>query len=145
MTLSKNIVDLAVKKQQRALDFSDEGEAELNRLYRRVHDNLRLALGVFISGDMVMARKLMQEKDELRILEREATDNHYQRLEEGRPETIETSAMHLDIIRDLKRINAHLTSVAYPILEQSGELRQSRLRSGKKSKNVSGKADPRPV
>ena len=141
----ENIVDLAVKKQQRALDFSDEGEAELNRLYRRVHDNLRLALGVFISGDMVMARKLMQEKDELRILEREATDNHYQRLEEGRPETIETSAMHLDIIRDLKRINAHLTSVAYPILEQSGELRQSRLRSGKKSKNVSGKADPRPV
>jgi hypothetical protein len=28
----------------------------------------------------------------------------------------------------MKRINAHLTSVAYPILEGTGELRASRLR-----------------
>jgi phosphate:Na+ symporter len=28
----------------------------------------------------------------------------------------------------LKRINGHLTSVAYPILEVAGELRDSRLR-----------------
>ena len=37
--------------------------------------------------------------------------------------------IHLDIIRDLKRINSHLTSVAYPILERSGELTASRLRA----------------
>ena len=36
--------------------------------------------------------------------------------------------MHLDILRDLKRINAHLASVAYPILETKGELDESRLR-----------------
>jgi len=49
-------------------------------------------------------------------------------LREGRPESIETSAIHLDVMRDLKRINGHLTSVAYPILEVAGELRDSRLR-----------------
>ena len=32
------------------------------------------------------------------------------------------------VMRDLKRINGHLTSVAYPILEFAGELRDSRLR-----------------
>ena len=31
------------------------------------------------------------------------------------------------MLRDLKRINAHLTTVAYPILEETGELRGSRL------------------
>ena len=36
--------------------------------------------------------------------------------------------MHLDILRDLKRINSHLTSVAYPILDAEGELRKSRLK-----------------
>ena len=36
----------------------------------------------------------------------------------------------LDILRDLKRIVAHLTSVAHPILEEEGELRSSRLRQG---------------
>ena len=51
------------------------------------------------------------------------------RLRDGLPETIETSALHLDVLRDLKRINAHLTTVAYPILEETGELRGSRLRA----------------
>jgi phosphate:Na+ symporter len=35
----------------------------------------------------------------------------------------------MDVIRDLKRIIAHLTTVAYPILEAGGELSTSRLRT----------------
>ena len=45
----------------------------------------------------------------------------------GSPQSIETSTLHLDIARDLKRIAAHIASVAYPILEQGGALRRSRL------------------
>jgi phosphate:Na+ symporter len=63
----------------------------------------------------------------LRIQEVDAADQHFGRLRDGRPESIETSSIHLDIVRDLKRINSHLTSVAYPILDAAGELRQSRL------------------
>jgi phosphate:Na+ symporter len=33
------------------------------------------------------------------------------------------------VIRDLKRINGHLASVAYPILEAAGELADTRLRT----------------
>ena len=33
------------------------------------------------------------------------------------------------LLRDLKRVNAHITSVAYPILDEVGQLRESRLRS----------------
>ncbi|MGI9524054.1 MAG: hypothetical protein ACR2PG_20665, partial [Hyphomicrobiaceae bacterium] len=53
-----------------------------------------------------------------------------QRIGEGRPETIDTSSLHLDVLRDLKRINSHVTSVAYPILERAGELADSRLING---------------
>ena len=35
----------------------------------------------------------------------------------------------MDVIRDLKRINGHLTSVAYPILEAAGELAETRLKT----------------
>ena len=52
-----------------------------------------------------------------------------ERLRDQRNETIETSGLHLDILRDLKRVNAHLISVAYPILDDTGELRETRLRS----------------
>jgi phosphate:Na+ symporter len=40
---------------------------------------------------------------------------------------IETSSLHLDIISDMRRINSFFCSTAYPILEQAGKLRKSRL------------------
>jgi phosphate:Na+ symporter len=90
-------------------------------------DNLHLATSVFMLGDIQAARRLLAEKDRMRDLEQEATDNHLQRLREGRLQSIETSALHIDIARDLKRIAAHIASVAYPILEQRGALRRTRL------------------
>ena len=50
------------------------------------------------------------------------------RLRAGRPESIETSSLHLDVLRDLKRIYSHICSVAYPVLEAAGELQPSRLK-----------------
>ncbi len=39
------------------------------------------------------------------------------------------SALHLDLLRDLKRVNGHLVAAAaYPVLEGQGELLASRLR-----------------
>jgi phosphate:Na+ symporter len=68
---------------------------------------------------------------EFRARERRLTERHLERLRSGKPESIETSSLHLDVLRDLKRINSHLTSVAYPILEAAGELSESRLRAKK--------------
>src|SRR5262249_32373369 len=104
-----------------------EGWAELQMLHARVVDNLRLALNVFATRDVALARRLLLEKTVMRAAEFEAADKHFARLKEGRAQSIETSSIHLDVIRDLKRINSHLTSVAYPILEAAGELAQSRL------------------
>jgi phosphate:Na+ symporter len=77
---------------------------------------------------MKLARRLLEEKVAFREMEWAASEGHYGRLRSGKAESIETSSLHLDILRDLKRINSHLTSVAYPILEAAGELTQSRLR-----------------
>jgi phosphate:Na+ symporter len=91
-------------------------------------DNLRLSMNVFTTRDIVLARRLVAEKTEMRDLEAKAADSHFARLREGRPESIETSSVHIDVIRDFKRINGHLTSVAYPILEAAGELANTRLK-----------------
>ena len=91
-------------------------------------EHMRLGFSVFLSGEVDVARRLIEEKTRFRDLERAAADNHMARLRSGRPESIETSSLHLDILRDLKRINSHITSVAYPILEQAGELRVRRLK-----------------
>jgi hypothetical protein len=49
-------------------------------------------------------------------------ESHLARLREGRPESIEPSSLHLDVLRDLKRIHSHICSAAYPVLEAAGEL-----------------------
>ncbi len=73
------------------------------------------------------ARLLLAEKVQIRDLERHITVNHLRRLKEQLPQALETSGLHIDIARDLKRIVSHLASVAYPILEEKGVLRRTRL------------------
>ena len=126
--IDKNLLDLVGKQIKYDLKFSKEGLGELDDILSRLRDHLRLALNVFMSGDRAQARSLFEQKEVFRDLEREAQERHFERLQEGVAASIETSALHLDLLRDMKRINAHLTSVAYPILEGAGELRQSRLR-----------------
>jgi phosphate:Na+ symporter len=126
--IDKSLLELAAKKNRLHLAFSPEGWAEIRALHTRVVDQMRLAMTVFVTRDLEMARQLVLEKDNIRQAERGATESHLRRLRDGTIASIETSALHLDILRDLKRINAHITSVAYPILEASGELRESRLR-----------------
>ena len=120
--IDKNLSELAAKKIKRKLQFSSEGAAELAAFHKRILDSLRIAFGVFMSGDVGEARKLIAEKAQLRSAELAAAERHLERLREGRPETLETTSLHLDVLRDLKRIHSHICSVAYPVLEAAGEI-----------------------
>ena len=128
--IDKNLMELAGKKIKKRYMFSSEGMAELKAIHAHVLENVRLALNVFTTRDLSLARRLVAEKTAMRESETVAAESHYARLREGRPESMETSSIHLDVIRDLKRINGHLTSVAYPILEAAGELANTRLKTG---------------
>ncbi|HER26960.1 MAG TPA: Na/Pi cotransporter family protein [Rhodospirillales bacterium] len=108
------------------MHFSPDGLNEIEALHRKVADNLKLALGIFISDDIKLARQLLAEKKIVNAMERRGAENHMARLREGRPESIETSALHMDILRDLKRIHSHIVAICYPVLEQAGELAQAK-------------------
>lgn len=127
--IDKSLMELAAKKIKKKYAFSTEGFEDIRAFHAQLMGNMRLAFNVFVSRDVALARRLLSGKATIRNLELKAAENHYLRLREGRPESIESSAIHLDVIRDLKRINGHLTSIAYPILEAAGELGESRLLS----------------
>lgn len=126
--IEKNLLELARKKIGKKLTFSEEGWRELNDMHARVVDNMRLAVNVFLTGDVDSARQLLEAKQRIGHLELDSSTRHLARLRDGQLASIETSAIHLDVLRDLKQINSHLTSVAYPILQQSGQLYSSRLK-----------------
>jgi phosphate:Na+ symporter len=126
--IDKNLMELAAKKIKHKYEFSKEGSAELEAFHKHTLENLKFAFSVFINQDIRTARKLIEEKTQLRAAELGSADSHLARLREGRPESIETSSLHLDVLRDLKRIHSHICSVAYPVLEAAGELQPNRLK-----------------
>jgi len=127
--VDKSLLGLAMKKLRRGLAFSEQGEGELLEIIDRLIANVRAAASLFMTGDDRAARLLAAEKEAFRSLEAEATASHFARLRAGRIDTAETSSLHLDALRDLKRVNAHLVAAAaYPVLERKGGLLVSRLR-----------------
>jgi phosphate:Na+ symporter len=115
--IDKHLLEIAAKKIKYKFGFSKKGAAELTAFYNRIIENLKLAFCVFMNQDVRIARTLIEEKTRLRTTELAYAESHLARLRAGLPESIETSSLHLDVLRDLKRIYSHICSVAYPVLE----------------------------
>jgi phosphate:Na+ symporter len=124
-----NLLGAANKMAKRGLTFSKSGQAELLGMIDRLIANVRNAASLFMTGDDRAARLLMAEKEAFRSMETASTDAHFDRLRSGRLDTTETSALHLDSLRNLKSVNTHIVAAAaYPVLEGTGGLLPSRLR-----------------
>jgi len=128
-TIERILIDIEDKKIRKGRSFSDAGMAEICELHARLIDNLRLGMSVFLNGSVRDAQKLLEEKARFRDLEHAYASTHLERLSGNTVQSIETSSLHIDLISDLKRINSHICSIAYPILESAGALAPSRLRS----------------
>jgi phosphate:Na+ symporter len=122
------LMDIEDKKINPGREFSEAGMSEIAELHRRLIDNLRLGMSVFLNGTVRDAQRLLEEKTRFRDLERAYAATHLERLSVNTLPSIETSSLHLDLISDLKRINSHICSIAYPILDSAGVLAPNRLR-----------------
>jgi phosphate:Na+ symporter len=120
--------DIEKKKIKAGRNFSEAGTLEITQLHGHLVDNLRLGMSVFLNGNLQDAKKLLEEKTRFRDMELAYATNHLNRLSVNTLQSIETSSLHLDLISDLKRINSHISSIAYPILDSAGALEPSRLR-----------------
>ena len=126
--IAQGIAAKARKKLKRGVDFSDAGWEELSGIHAEVQRNARLAFNVLMTGDVDTARDLAESKETIRRLEQESEESHHERLRAGITASRETSALHVDTIRDLKEINSLLVALTYPVLQREGMLRQTRLR-----------------
>ncbi|MDD2709491.1 MAG: Na/Pi cotransporter family protein [Verrucomicrobiae bacterium] len=115
--IDKNLAELAEKRITSQVEFSSDGWAELDEFFTKVQKNFELAVLAFTGRDKLLAEQLLWNKQFINKWERELRAKHFQRLHEGLVKSHESSAIHLDVLTNLKRINSHLSAVAYPILE----------------------------
>ena len=126
--IERIVSDIEEKKISQRLAFSEQGLGELDDLHARLVSNLRLGLSVFLNSDLRCAEQLLAEKERFRDLERAYSHKHLERLAGQSSRTIETSALHLDLIGNMKRLNSLFCSTAYPVLEAAGALHDTQLR-----------------
>jgi phosphate:Na+ symporter len=126
--IERIVRDIEEKKIAHRLSFSEEGLGELDDLQARLVTNLQLGLSVFLNNDLRCAERLLAEKERFRDLERAYSYKHLDRLAGQSLRAIETSALHLDLISDMKRLNSLFCSTAYPVLDAAGALHDTRLR-----------------
>lgn len=115
--IARNVASTASKRAKRALAFSETDRKENEAAIERARTNLRSAASVFMTEDARAARILIDEKAEFRKREAEALKDHLARLQ-VRAGNAESSALRLDLLRDLERINGYfIAGSAYPVLE----------------------------
>src|SRR3712207_9483800 len=78
---------------------------DITSMHAKLLEHLQLAASVLMFQDHGSARRLVSEKERFRDLERAVAQKHLDQLRSGRTAG-DTSTIQLDIVRDLKRIEA---------------------------------------
>lgn len=128
--IDRNLLLHASKRLKRGLLPDADDQAELIKLMDRLIANTRTAASLFLTEDGGTARSLAEEKLAFRVAEQKATTTHFALMRDGTTAASQSSALHLDLIRDMKLVNSHIVAAAaYPVLDRAGELLPSRLAS----------------
>ncbi|AKK01557.1 membrane protein [Pseudomonas chlororaphis] len=122
LKLASDLIERMLRKVQQQKtaqrrSFSDVGLEELAGLHSQLIANLRLGLSVFLSADRESARQLLREKRRFRAQERRMAHAHVSRLQRKVLQSLETSALHLELIADMRRLNSLFCGSAYVVLE----------------------------
>ena len=117
--IDRNLMPLAVKRINKGIMFSEEGLKEIALFHKKIMENFDMAISAFASQDRDLAGRVIRNKEDIGISERELVQAHLERLRKGLRESIETSHIHLDVIGNLARINSLITHAIYPILEDT--------------------------
>jgi phosphate:Na+ symporter len=116
--ISKEIGGAVRKLADREVAFSTEGLDELRQYHTKVLSKLNRVIEAFETGDHAKAEQTLQLGFKERILERRLHRTHLARLHNHRKETVETSAMHLTVLNNLRSIGEKVDNMARTILEE---------------------------
>jgi phosphate:Na+ symporter len=126
--VSLNLAERIKTIGKQSIRFSADEYKTLNDLAGIVRANMKLASAVLAAGDVEGARRLIAQKDTFRDMENRVFDTHYRSGTRRKRQDFVNSALFVAMVRDLHRINSHIVSAGYPIVEAAGLLRGTRLR-----------------
>lgn len=115
--IDKTLGEHVRKMADRNVRFSEEGVKELLSLMFEVESMFGEAVSAFVTRDKKAAKIVIARKKVVGQMERQLRNAHIHRLQKGTPESLESSAAHLDILSSWKVIASHCASIAYNVLQ----------------------------
>lgn len=117
--VDNQLLELASKKHHLKVEFSPEGWSELEEMHRAVSQIASLSISCFQRQDMDLAAKVIFHKRNVRKLEKRMRESHISRLVKGRPESINTSSIHFDVLGEYRRLVGLLSNHVYSVLKEN--------------------------
>ncbi|MGO7733203.1 Na/Pi cotransporter family protein [Rhizobium leguminosarum] len=115
--IEKIMMPKVLRKAAMEVRLLDDDHFDIRKLFEMTIDNLRIAQTAFAAHDFNLAQKMIANKDEIRAMERLSSERQMQRLRDGSSDHLATSSLHFDLLRDLRRVNGHIVSVAHTVIK----------------------------
>ena len=113
--IDKQIMRLARRKRRGQIAFSDEGWSDLVTYHGEVTAGLQQALAALAAQDPTVAAEFLARKARLDQAKREFHLRHLRRLHSGLPPSVESSAIHLDLLNAMSRVLSHASNIAHAV------------------------------
>ncbi len=111
-----NIAELTLYRLDNKLEFSDKATKELEFMHERVLKSYGQALSALETGDISIARRVIEREGEIDHMEKSLRTSHIGRL--NKQQCVPASGViFLDIISNLERIGDHAQKIAYAVID----------------------------
>lgn len=111
--IDKQMTRHAERRRAGGLEWSAEDEAALTELHGRVVARMDTAISVLATRDRALARKFLEEGDQLKEWCIEVQKQHYARLAHGRGGALAASTQFVDLVNSLRRISGQLNTIGH--------------------------------
>jgi phosphate:Na+ symporter len=109
--VSHNLARLAIKRIDRGVVFSSEGQEELNLIHTEVLKLIQLEITNFASDGKVKNKPRNKLVESINQLGQESIFNHRRRLSDRKSSSIGTSSMHQDAVRDMLQVVGYISNM----------------------------------
>jgi phosphate:Na+ symporter len=111
----KSMAPLIAKKQQLNIDFSEEGQTELLTYNKKAIKQIRRLKKAFAKTDPKKIKKVIAKEEKYLDLDSQYREGHMKRLFDEREESIETHAIHMELMDLMKQVNVYAAEIAKTI------------------------------
>ncbi|MBW8002439.1 MAG: Na/Pi cotransporter family protein [Planctomycetes bacterium] len=110
-----NITEVADRKIERKIVFSDSARAEAEELLREVNQMLDRSITALENNDTQIARRALDNEDSLNKMQIDFRRSHVRRMSEGRCSP-ESGLIFIDLVDNVEKIGDHLTNVVQAVI-----------------------------